>query len=101
MTPDDSFRTQLEEDWKYWMAQYPEYATLAGYPGQNARWTDYSQAAIDARAEYLKKSVERLTSIDRDRLSTDRQLEYDLYRDLLQTEWKGGSSTTMRFRSAA
>ena len=32
---------QFDEDWKYWMAQYPEAATAFGYPGQNARWTDY------------------------------------------------------------
>ena len=45
MTPDETLRVQLEDDWKYWMAQYPEFATIAGYPGENARWTDYSQAA--------------------------------------------------------
>ena len=27
------------------------------------RWTDYSQAAIDARAMYLRKSAERLTQL--------------------------------------
>jgi uncharacterized protein (DUF885 family) len=46
----DLLRAQFEEDWEYWMTQYPELATSVGYPGQNARWTDYSQAAIDARA---------------------------------------------------
>src|SRR5262249_9583636 len=43
----DALRSQLDEDWKYWMAQYPELATEIGYPGQNMRWTDYSQSAID------------------------------------------------------
>ena len=42
------FRAQLDEDWKYWMAEYPELATAYGYPGQNSRWTDYSKAAIDS-----------------------------------------------------
>ena len=37
----DRLRTQLDDDWKYWMTQYPEVATQFGYPGQNARWTDY------------------------------------------------------------
>src|ERR1051325_5753885 len=59
-------RQQLEEDWKYWMTQYPELATAYGYPGQNMRWTDYSQAAIESRAEYLKKSSTRLKEIDRE-----------------------------------
>ena len=26
--PADNFRTLLDEDWKYWMTQYPEAATL-------------------------------------------------------------------------
>lgn len=29
--------------WDYTMREYPEFATSVGYPGQNARWTDYSQ----------------------------------------------------------
>ena len=86
---DDWFRTQLDEDWKYWMTQYPESATLIGYPGQNARWTDYSRGTTDARADYLKKSLERLASGDRGKLPSEQQLNYDLYRDLLQTAVDG------------
>ncbi len=89
VTPADTFRAQLDDDWKYWMAQYPEFATIAGYPGQNARWTDYAQSAIDGRADYLKKSLQRLSSLDRSALSSDQQLNYDLYRDLLQTAVEG------------
>ena len=89
VTPDETLRVQLEDDWKYWMAQYPEFATIAGYPGENARWTDYSQAAVDARAAYLGQSLERLASVDRGRLAAGNQLNYDLYRDLLQTAIDG------------
>jgi uncharacterized protein (DUF885 family) len=71
------------------MTQYPEFATIAGYPGQNARWTDYSQTAIDARTAYLRTSLERLSATARDRLAPDQQLNYDLYRDLLQTAVEG------------
>ncbi len=85
----DLLRAQLDEDWKYWMTEYPEMATSVGYPGQNARWTDYSQPAIDARAAYLKKSLERLLAIDRAQLAADDQLSYDLYRDLIETAIKG------------
>ena len=85
----DLLRAQLDEDWKYWMTQYPELATSVGYPGQNARWTDYSQPAIDARAAYLKNSLERLLAIERARLAADDQLSYDLYRDLIETAIKG------------
>ena len=67
----------------------PEIATAFGYPGQNARWTDYSPAAIDARADYLKESVSRLSAIDRASLDANDQLNYDLYRDLLDTAVAG------------
>ena len=78
------------------MTQYPESATIVGYPGQNARWTDYSPPAIDARAAYLKRSLERVAAIDRRRLHADQQLNYDLYRDLLQTAVDG-----LRFQNDA
>jgi uncharacterized protein (DUF885 family) len=71
------------------MEQYPEAATLIGYPGQNARWTDYSQPAIDARSDYLRKSLERFSAIDRGALPADDHVNYDLYRDLLETAAKG------------
>jgi len=88
-SPATAFRTQLEEDWNYWMAQYPELATQFGVPGHNARWTDYSRPAIDARADYLTKSLARLTSGDRARLEPSDQLNYDLYQDLLDSAVKG------------
>jgi len=85
----DRLRTQLDDDWKYWMTQYPEVATQFGYPGQDARWTDYSQPAIDARAQYLKESAGRLMAIDRASLEANDQLNYDLYRDVLDTAVAG------------
>jgi uncharacterized protein (DUF885 family) len=85
----DGFRAMLDEDWKYWMAQYPETATAVGYPGQNARWTDYSQAAIDARAAHLRSTVQRIANIDRAGLGAEDQISYDLYRELLETAAQG------------
>ncbi len=88
-TPLARFHAQLDDDWTYWMAQYPEAATLVGYPGQNARWTDYSPNAIQSRETYLKKSVARLASVDATVLPADQQLNYSLYKDLLQTAVDG------------
>src|SRR5216684_2551605 len=85
----NALHAQLADDWKYWMAEYPEIATAFGYPGQNMRWTDYSPAAIDGRADYLKKSSERLKGISREKLQPEDQVNYDLYRDLLDTAVKG------------
>jgi len=85
----ERLRRLFDDDWKYWMTQYPEQATAFGYPGQNARWTDYSQPAIDARAAYLKQSASRLAAIDRGSLDAAGQLNYDLYGDVLNTAVAG------------
>lgn len=71
------------------MEQYPDTATALGYSGQNMRWTDYSQAAIDARAGYLRKSSVRIHQINPDQLSSEERVSYDLYHDLLETAVKG------------
>jgi uncharacterized protein (DUF885 family) len=88
-TPAERFRAQLDDDWKFWMAQYPEVATAVGYAGQNARWTDYSPVAIERRETYLKKSLMRAGSIDPGALPAGDQLNYTLYKDLLQTAVDG------------
>jgi uncharacterized protein (DUF885 family) len=85
----DTLRGLLADDWQYWMTQYPELATAVGYPGQNGRWTDYSQPAIDARATHLQRSRDRLAAIDRAQLPAGEQLDYDLYRGLLESAVKG------------
>ena len=88
-TPGDRLRALFDEDWKYWMSQYPEMATAFGYPGHDARWTDYSSPAIASRDAYLRGTVARLDAIDRARLSTADQLNYDLYREMIATAIEG------------
>ncbi|HKQ85360.1 MAG TPA: DUF885 domain-containing protein [Candidatus Acidoferrales bacterium] len=77
-------RTFLAADWKYWVGQYPENATLFGYPGENNRWTDYSPEAIASRNQHLHQSLSELEAIPRNELPTSEQLNYDLYREQLQ-----------------
>ena len=85
----DRLRALLEEDWQYWMAQYPETATALGYPGHDASWTDYSPAAIAARAEHLRATAVRLEEIDRAQLPAPAALDYDLYREMIATAIEG------------
>src|SRR5262245_55023216 len=87
--PRDGFRALLTEDWNYWMEQYPEAATQFGFPGQNGRWTDYSDEAIAARNDYLRKTIPRLDGIDRTRLQVPDRLNYDLYRDAIASAIDG------------
>ena len=82
-------RAFLAEDWKYWMIEYPEMATSVGYPGQNDRWTDYSPAAIERRNRHLDDGLKELGAIPREKLSPEEQLNFDLYRKLLENALAG------------
>ena len=82
-------RNFLSEDWKYWMGEYPEAATLFGYPGENDRWTDYSPTGIERRNRHLEQSLGLLRAIPRNELPADEQLNYDLYQDAIQTAIAG------------
>ena len=84
-----SFRAYLDEDWKRWMEEYPEFATGVGYPGQNRKWADDSPEGIAAREKHLRESLATLKKVDRSALPSSEQLNYDLYRDLLQTSEEG------------
>jgi uncharacterized protein (DUF885 family) len=83
------FRAYLERDWKLWMEQYPETATVLGFPGQNRRWSDDSPDGIEARVRHLHESFSELNSISRAALPAEEQLNYDLYRELLETAVEG------------
>lgn len=83
------FRRQLDADWKYWLAQYPELATQVGVTDHDQRWTDYSGTAIENRARYLRESLRSLVSIPRGALQAADQVSYDLYRGLLESAVEG------------
>ena len=83
------FRAYLDADWKRWMELYPEFATGVGYPGQNRRWADDSPPGIEARKKHLAESLARLQSFSREALTASEQLNYDLYRELLETSQDG------------
>lgn len=83
------FRQYLSDDWAAWMADYPEFATRFGFPGQNHRWTDDSPAGIERRIAHLRSSLGRCRSFDRASIPPDERLNYDLYRELLESSEAG------------
>src|SRR4051794_11730536 len=83
------FRAYLAADWKRWMAEYPEIATLTGFPGQNDRWTDNSPAGIERRKQHLTESFNSLKQIRRDALPESERLNFDLYWQLLEMAQRG------------
>jgi uncharacterized protein (DUF885 family) len=88
-SPAERFRALLDDDWKFWMGQYPETATALGYPGHDARWTDYSPDAIASRNDHLRRTIRQLDGLERAGLAAGDQLNYDLYRDMIETAVQG------------
>ncbi len=87
--PSQGLYDQFDREWQYWMAQYPEVAAGFGVPGGEGRWTDYSRDAIIARATYVRESLDRIKFVDRAILDVADQLNYDLYRQMLETAVEG------------
>ena len=83
------FRVFLSEDWKQWMQEYPEYATSVGFPGQNRRWTDDSQAGRETRIKHMRESTVAMKQFHRELLPPNEQLNYDLYVKRLQNSEEG------------
>ncbi|MGB6430996.1 MAG: DUF885 domain-containing protein [Candidatus Acidiferrales bacterium] len=77
------------DDWKYWMAAYPEFATAVGVPGYNDRWTDESPDAVAARYAHVQAALGMLASFDRSALNPEDQLSYDLYHRALSDAAEG------------
>ena len=68
------------------MREVPELATYEGYPGFNDRWSDRSPEAIAAAKKHMVELLPRLIAIRRDKLGPDDQLNYDLFRWMIETE---------------
>lgn len=75
----ERLRRLLALDWERRMVESPERATYVGYPGQNARWTDLSIAAVQRRRREVALPLGAVRSIDRARLSAADRLNYDLF----------------------
>src|SRR5262249_46962796 len=73
-------RQLFDLDWEYGNVEYPEGATYTGYPGQNGRWTDASLDAIARHKKELQLPMLVLNSIDRNALSANDQLNFDLFK---------------------
>jgi uncharacterized protein (DUF885 family) len=85
----NEFRAYLSQDWKLWVAEYPELATSMGLPGLNDRWTDDSESGIESRRRHLADSRSKLRRFDRASVAAQDRLTYDLYRGLLESAEAG------------
>ncbi|HXW67271.1 MAG TPA: DUF885 domain-containing protein [Thermoplasmata archaeon] len=79
----ERFRAYLADDWRQWMVEVPEIATVVGFPGQNDRWTDDSPEGIAQRKLHLTTSTARLGEFRAESLGPSERTNFHLYRRLL------------------
>lgn len=69
----------FDEDWDYQMEQHPTTASVLGDRRWNTVWDDSSIAAFEKRQEHRLGVQGQLKKIDRQKLSSADQLNYDLF----------------------
>src|SRR5262249_48865491 len=77
------------EEWDYRMEQNPTRASTLGDRRWNDRWPDLSLEAIEARHRHDRDALDRLARIDRERLSPEDRLNFDLFRKEYETDVEG------------
>ena len=86
---DEKLKTYFENQWEQNLENYPEYATYLGDNRYNDRLTDTSLDAVTNRQNQTQTSLDKLSKIDRNKLSTEYKLYYDLYLDKLKQSIEG------------
>jgi len=75
----DRLQRLFDLAWDRRMENFPEMATMNGYPRYQDRWTDWSFDAIHRRKQETGLLKEVLDTIERDDLNTTERLSYDLF----------------------
>ncbi len=78
------FSALLEEHWEWTLANDPVMASMSGDRRYNRDWQDLSIDAIEKRHKARREFLRRAYAIDRDALAAEEQLNYELFRRLLQ-----------------
>ncbi|HEY1586039.1 MAG TPA: DUF885 family protein, partial [Polyangia bacterium] len=73
------FHDFLDAEWEWTMHEFPTWATAVGDPRYDDRLDDSSFAAFDRRKAHVRDVVTRLEHLDRAKLTSAEQLDYDLY----------------------
>ena len=80
------FTTLLDEHWEWRMATSPVMASMLGDRRYNDQWPDNSLDAIEQRHVEVRDFLRRVYALDRNALSADDQLNYELFRRQLQDD---------------
>jgi uncharacterized protein (DUF885 family) len=69
----------FDQEWERSLRESPETASYRGDKRYNDRWTDLRLSAIRARQAADRQALARLRAIDRDALSEQDRLSYDVF----------------------
>jgi uncharacterized protein (DUF885 family) len=75
----------FDDEWEWGLKDNPIMATFVGDPRYGDQVPDMSLEAIERRHRHVHELKSRIETVDRDALSEDDKLNYDLF--LLNTEW--------------
>jgi uncharacterized protein (DUF885 family) len=80
-TPADRLHALFERDWAWRLEHNPEYATTIGEHRFDDRLSDTTLAASRQALAHERRMLDALRGIDRDQLTGQDQLSYDLFAD--------------------
>ncbi len=80
------FAELLDEHWNWQMTTAPVWASMLGDRRFNTAWSDISLAAFEEQHKARRDFLRRTYEIDRNKLSAEDQLNYELFRRQLQDE---------------
>jgi uncharacterized protein (DUF885 family) len=84
-----SLHQLFDQDWEYQMAHNPVRASLLGDRRWNDKWPDVSLPAIHEQYQHARDVLSQLHAIDRNQLSKEDQLNYDVF-DYNQRDYAEG-----------
>ncbi|MYN06083.1 DUF885 domain-containing protein [Pseudoduganella aquatica] len=68
----------IKEQWEYSMRNSPEWASLLGDKRYNDKWSDFSQAGIDADAKATLEFLKRFEAVDSSGFPLQEKLNHEL-----------------------
>ena len=79
-----AFQALYEKDWQFRLQQYPELAASLGDKDAERRLTDWSEAAIKTRVDFLQQVARELDQIDVSTLSDSSRINYRIFADQIR-----------------
>lgn len=92
LAPEDGFQAEqqlhqlFDEAWEYSLVEDPVMATRMGDPRYNDRWRDLSREALSGSHLRQGEFLVGLAQVNRDQLSPEGQLNYDLFKRIYEDE---------------